>query len=74
MLFIDDGRCTDDFDCGLLGHPRDGGLGKNDSRHMWEYLFAPCALIRHQDGMRLLEILGAKSIDIPEFGTQYYVD
>ena len=58
VLIIDDGSCTEDFDCGLwLGNRGNGKLAVYDTSAEWSGVFIPSALVTKGQSKRLISLL-----------------
>jgi hypothetical protein len=74
VIVIDDGRCTEDFDCGVLGRKADGYLAARDAPAAWESVFIPSVLITKRQGERLRGLLGLSEMVVAGLGRQLFVD
>eukprot|EP01138_Halocafeteria_seosinensis_P011961 gb/GECG01012224.1/.p1 GENE.gb/GECG01012224.1/~~gb/GECG01012224.1/.p1 ORF type:complete len:137 (+),score=12.31 gb/GECG01012224.1/:1-411(+) len=63
VLIIDDGSCTQDFQCGKwLGSREQGNMAALDISAEWANVFIPSALITLEQSERLTKLLDTKQI------------
>ena len=72
VLILDDGSCTEDFDCGRMGKKaEDLGFGWKDKWENWVPIFIPSFLMTKMQSERLLRILPRTKQYIEGYGVQY---
>ena len=75
VIIIDDGTCTESFDCGgWIGRKQDGPLARKDAADAWSGIYIPSVLITKRQSQRLVRLMELTEIDVPGLGKQVYVE
>ncbi|KAH9108250.1 hypothetical protein LEN26_014136 [Aphanomyces euteiches] len=74
VVLVDDGECSDGFECGSLGSRSTHNFLEQDDSFRWNHIVIPVVLILHDDGMRIKARMSLVRMDVPDLGMQYILD
>ena len=71
IVIVDDGGCTEQYDCGVLGAQRNGRFSATDHAQLWRKIRIPAVLLLKSLGDRIKTMMELESINLgPELGLQ----